>query len=241
MKKKRIIVAQDFAVGGIEKALINMLKVEGGSEYDTTVFTFTGGEMADQVPKGIKMVYGKRILGLISTPFSKVMESGKISDKLLRMFAMAYVRVFGSEKLYRRLFRKQCMNEKYDVAVSYFNDAPHTYFTQGTNLFVSDYVKADKKLAWIHSDPIDGGFDKEHCRNIYKKFDEIICVSEAVKKKFDVFLPEYSDRTRVIYNVFPADEILELANESVPFEKGPADIVTVGRIDNGTKRIDATL
>lgn len=105
-------------------------------------------------------------------------------------------------------------------------------------MFVSDFTDADKKVAWIHTDPELCGFDRNYCLNLYEKFDKIFCVSKAVKNKFCKLLPEYENKTEVFYNIFPKDEIIAKADEYVPFEKGCFDIVTVGRIDNDTKRID---
>ena len=82
------------------------------------------------------------------------------------------------------------------------------------------------------------GFDKEYCRCIYKPFDKIICVSDAVREKFAILLPEYKEKTETRHTVFDADEIKAQAAAYEPFEKSAFDIVTVARIDNASKRID---
>lgn len=130
------------------------------------------------------------------------------------------------------------MDKKYHTVVSYFNDVPNNYFNQGTNLYALDYVNAEERIAWIHTDPILSGFDQDYCRKIYKNFDKIICVSGAVKEKMDGFLPEYAQKTQVLYNTVPRREIMLLAGEyQAGYDKTKCNIVTVARIDNTSKRI----
>ena len=98
--------------------------------------------------------------------------------------------------------------------------------------------KLQTKLAWIHSDPIKANFDAEYCRNIYRKFDRIVCVSKAVQTNFHKMLQEYDDKTEVVYNYVPAEEVRGLAQAEHPYSEGKYHIVTVGRVDNSTKRMD---
>lgn len=238
--KKILFVARDFEVGGVQTSLLSLLKkISKCNEFEIDLFVFGKGELISHIPENVSVVYGGRCLELSATAFEKVKKSKKIRDIMLRLLLMFYVRIVGSERFYRNVLKKHIFKKKYDVAISYFNDIPGNYFNQGTNLFVSDYVNADEKLAWIHTDPIKSGFQKEHCEKIYKNFDGIMCVSKAVKEKFDSFLPAYSNKTKVFYNVFDEERICELGQEYVPFENNKKlNIVTVCRVDNASKRID---
>jgi hypothetical protein len=152
---------------------------------------------------------------------------------------MLYVRLTGSEKFYDKILKKHINTKEYDVAISYSNDVPGDYFNQGTNLYVADFINANEKIAWIHTDPIKMGFDKKHCEKVYRKYNRIVCVSLAVKKSFDSLLPMYSDKTEVFYNVFDKEQFLKQAGEYLPFDRADVfQIVTVCRIDNETKRVD---
>ncbi len=241
MKRKTILfVAQNLYIGGIQTALANLLKVlVEKDEYDIELFSFGKGPLAEKIPDSVLVTYGNRPLGLAATSFSEVIRSRKPTDIAIRVFMMLLVRVIGSEHFYNGLLKRHRITKHYDVAISFFNDSPAGYFNRGTNMFVSDYVTASEKAAWLHSDPIDGGFDKEYCRKIYKHFDRIICVSKAVKDKFDLMLPEYDGRTEVVYNVFDSAEIRKRALDFDPIDsKDMYNIVTVCRIDNVSKRVD---
>lgn len=241
MRRRILFVAQNMDVGGIQTSLVNLLKdidLHHPEEYEVSLFSFGSGALLKNIPNSVSVKLGNRFLRVSAEPFFSVLKRKDPADLLLRILLMLYVRLWGSERFYRKQFRKSVLSAKYDIAISYFNDVPHTYFNQGTNLFVSEFVQAREKVAWIHSDPIKANFDAEYCRKIYRNFDRVVCVSRAVEKNFQKLLPEYTNKTEVIHNVFPVEELQLLAQENAPYPKGEFHIVTVGRVDNSTKRMD---
>lgn len=241
MKKQILIVVQKLTVGGITSSLVNFIDFLNEKYPDTLeidLFTFSSLNCAENIPKNISITHGNKLLELSATSFFDVLRSKNIVNIFMRIILMLYVRIAGSEKFYGKILKKHTNSKKYDVAISYSNDVPGDYFNQGTNRYVAEFVEADEKLAWIHTDPIKMGFDKKHCENIYRKYNRIICVSGAVKESFDSLLPIYSDKTEVFYNVFNEKQILNKANEYIPFDSAELfNIVTVCRIDDETKRV----
>ncbi|MGM0777905.1 MAG: glycosyltransferase [Bacillota bacterium] len=236
---KLLFVAQNLQMGGIQKALINTIKeLNSKKEYEIDIFSFGKGNLMEDVPDNVNIYTGNLLLELVSTPFSEVKKRKKFSHLILRIFCMIIVRIIGSKKLYRLLFKNQQKLNEYDVAISYFNDVANGHFNKGTNLFVDEFARANMKFAWIHTDPIKAKFDYQTCLETYQNFDRLLCVSKAVKEKFDKFLPEYKHKTSVVYNFFPINDIQRMSKEYIPFQKGRIDIVSVGRIDNSTKRFD---
>lgn len=234
--KKVLFVAQNLQIGGVQKALVNHLKTLSATD-EAVLFTFGEGPLMKEIPAFVRVIRGLRLLRLVATPMQAVLESKKLIDIFLRLLLTLLVRVTGSDRLYRWLLKGYCA-ETFDTAISYFNDVPNNYFNQGTNLFVSDFVQAEEKLAWIHTDPIKAKFDRERCLETYRKFDRIVCVSRAVQSKFQQLLPEYAEKTEVIYNFIPVEELQTLAQEKHSYSIGKFHIVTVGRVDNASKRID---
>ena len=236
-----LFVAQNLQIGGIQTALINTLKeIDKSKKFDTVdLFLFGDGELISDIPENINIIRGGRLLRLVATPFSKVIESRNILNIILRTLLMLIVRIIGSDRLYTTLFKFQKKLNRYDISISYFNDVPNNYFNRGTNKFVIEEVQANKKLAWIHTDPIIANFNKEYCKKIYKDFDKIVCVSNACRNKFNEFIPEYKDKTYVVYNVFPIDDINKKAEEyKIINDSNLINIVTVSRVENNYKRID---
>ena len=236
-KKKLLFVGQNLCVGGVQTAFINHLKkLSKDPQNDITVYLFSKGKLLDQLPQNIKIIYGGKLLQLISLPFGEVKESKNIFKTAIRAGSGLVARVIGSERFYRMCFKK--LPGKYDIAASYFTDGLNGAFNRGTNLFVAEYVNADEKWTWVHNDPILANFNPDYCRKLYRAFGKIVCVSDAVREKFNQFLPEYQDKTVTFHNVFDEDTIDRLSKEFVPFEKSNFDIVTVAREDNIQKRID---
>lgn len=241
MRQRILFVAQNMDVGGIQTSLVNLLKfvdANQADEYDISLFTFGKGVLLNKIPDSVSVVMGNRSLQLSAEPFFSVLKRKAPVDILLRMLLMLDARLRGSEQFYRKQFQKHILSAEYDIAISYFNDVPHNYFNQGTNLFVSEYVQSRKKVAWIHSDPIRADFDAEYCREIYRNFDHIVCVSRAVEENFHRLVPEYAHKTTVIHNFIPAHEVRELAQAVSPYSAETFHVVTVGRVDNASKRMD---
>lgn len=239
-KKRLLFVGQNLCVGGVQTAFINHLKkMAKDPQYDITVYLFAKGKLFDQLPQNINIIEGNTMLQLISLPFDDVKKSKNIAKIILRAGAVVLAQLIGAERVYRMCFKK--LPSRYDMAASYFTDGLNGTFNRGTNLFVTEYVDADEKLTWIHTDPILADFDREYCRKLYKPFDKIVCVSNAVREKFNLFLPEYTDKTVTFHNVFDEQKTENLSREFIPFEKSDFDIVTVAREDNRSKRIDGII
>ncbi|MET4559099.1 glycosyltransferase involved in cell wall biosynthesis [Lysinibacillus parviboronicapiens] len=239
---KILFVAQNFQMGGIQKALINTLKeVSLYKHYEIDVFTFAEGVLMKDIPPNVNVYTGNLLLQLIATPFAEVKKRKNVWHIMLRIFCMIVVRLIGSNNLYAILLKTHSNNRLYDIAISYFNDVPHSYFNQGTNLFVDKFVKANRKFAWIHTDPLKANFNYDVCVITYKNYDRLFCVSEACKQNLMHFLPQYKNKIQVIYNFFPIEEIKELAWQYTAFEKGTMDLLSIGRIENATKRFELIL
>ena len=237
MAEKILFVAQNMMVGGIQTSLINLLKKIEKS-YEIDLFVFGEGDLLANIPESVHVIKGKTLLRLAATPFKDVLKKKFLPDIFLRCAIMVYVRLIGSDAFYGKLFKKQLLSDKYDCAVSYFNDVPGAYFNRGTNLFVKNFVNADKKVAWIHNDPVKMGFDGDDCEALYADFDDIYCVSGAVKANFDLLCPALREKTRICYNFFDEERISKRADEFMPYDKDYFNLVTVARIDNVQKRID---
>ena len=239
--KKILFVAQNLQIGGVQRALVNLLDTLS-AEDDVYLFVFGDGPLRSEIPSQIKIIYGKRLLRLVATPFQTVVKSKKIFDIFLRVVLMLLVRLIGSERLYAWLLRGHRLHDEFDFAISYFTDVPNNYFNQGTTKYVSDCVRAKEKIAWIHTDPILSNFDRDMCLFKFRNMDRIVCVSEAVRKKTEQLLPEYANKMVVFHNCFNPDRICELAKAyTTPYSDDVFNIVTVGRIDDCSKRINGIL
>ncbi|MBU3110761.1 glycosyltransferase [Clostridium lacusfryxellense] len=223
--------------------MINTLKELTKSRKDLAIdlFLFSHeGELMSQIPQKVKVIKGNYCLNLIGNSFTNVVNTKNIVKIFVRIFMMILVRFIGSERFYDLIFLMGKKFDRYDIAISYFNDvSPNLYFNRGCNQFVANFIDANQKIAWIHTDPDNAKLNKEVCLKTYFKFDHIVVVSKACKSKLDKIVPEFKDKISVVYNLFPIKEILKKSRVyGVGYSKGKINIVTVARIDNSTKRID---
>lgn len=237
---KILFVAQNFEMGGVQRALANMLsEISQIPGYSITVFSFGKGPLLSFMPGNIKVVSGRKLLRLVATPMSQVLKSKNFIDILLRVVLTVCVRLIGSEKFYRILLDRQPKLGAFDVAVSYFNDVPDNYFNQGTNQYVDRYMEAERKFAWFHTDPIAGRYCAKKCSEAYRNFDRVVCVSKGIKDKMEALAPSLKNKTTVVYNFYPVTQIINEARSFMPYSNsGCIRLITVGRIDNVCKNFD---
>lgn len=240
---KILIVAQNFQLGGITTALLNMLQaLTEKKEHDIELFVFGDGPYFAEIPEEVTVHKGKGLLRLAATPLQKVIESKNPIDISKRLFAMFYVRLVGSDRFYSRQFQKVQLSNGYDVAISYFDDMTSSYFNQGTRLFVSQLKTCERKIAWSHTDPVKSGFDMEHYKRMSSDFDGFVFVSRAMKDKWIEFMGLNENNLHVVHNFMQPEKIKEKGNSYVAFQTEDLfHIVTVARIDNLSKRIDRIL
>jgi len=239
--KTILFVVQNLNVGGVQKAFVNTANYLSNKGYDIRVFAFNDGILRNELNTSIKVRYGGKLLRLMLTSINDVKQSHNIIDLILRYGMILFAKIFGVKKLYYWLFNSGKDENTYDISVSYFNDVTTGFSNRGTNWYVADFVSSNKKIAWIHTDPEKANFDRNQCLELYSKFSSIVCVSEAVKNKMIKLLPEYKEKMCVIYNYFPEDIIRKKAMETLSvdeFNPKQFNIVTVGRVENTSKRMD---
>lgn len=84
---KILFVAQNFQMGGIQKALINTLKeVSLYKHYEIEVFTFAEGVLMKDIPPNVNVYTGNLLLQLIATPFAEVKKRKNVWHIMLRIF-----------------------------------------------------------------------------------------------------------------------------------------------------------
>lgn len=124
----------------------------------------------------------------------------------------------------------------YDTAIGFSEGWP--------NCYVSKYVKAKKKLAWIHPDYKSSGLDPGLDFDILSRFDNIVLVSDACKKSFDKVFESFKEKSVVIENIVCKDLIKKLSERDVSdfdLDSDFTNIITAARLRNSDKGIDRAI
>ncbi|MGL5087625.1 MAG: glycosyltransferase, partial [Clostridium sp.] len=114
--------------------------------------------------------------------------------------------------------------KEYDTAIAYSQGFP-TYF-------VSEKVKARKKLAWINCDYVSTKYDKDIDNKFYNNIDNIIAVSQFAYESISKMKYGYSEKLIKILDVVDPILINKLAlnEENMELDESEFNIVTVGRL-----------
>lgn len=227
--KKIIIINNNLKIGGIQKALINLLN-EVSCSYDITLLLFRKvGQYLRDIPQNVKVLEVNSDFQYLAISQS---ECVRFKDKIKRAFYVIYTRFFGFSKTIKLLNKKQkIINDYYDVAISFQHCAAQNVFYGGTAEFVLNFINADKKICFIHCDYQNSGTSYPYNDKLYKQFDRIACVSESVKNKFLKVIPEIENKTVVVRNCNNVTQIKAYAEENTYiYDKNYINILTISRL-----------
>lgn len=147
-----------------------------------------------------------------------------------------YYKILANPMLFNKLIK-----EKYDCIVACNHNAPSYFasYIQGTPKVV--WVRGDlKELEYKDLNPISVEYTqlkKEHemQENVFKVFDNIVVISENVKKNLkDIF--GITENVSKISNSVDKEKILQLSNEEIKLSNRPTFTI-MGRLDNNKNQI----
>ena len=214
-------------IGGVQKALVNLLK-EIASEYEVTLLLFyKGGELLRDVPENVRIITACRVLcGWGATRE----DAGGLRLQLSRAFSAAITRVAGRKWICRILFPFQKKLRGYDVAISYLHSGNDHVFYGGCNEFVLRCTEAEKKISFLHCD-----YEKMHAgsrynASIYQKFDAIAACSAGCKDAFSAVFPELKQKVQVVRNCHDYERLRhDAAQAPAALSKTSVNVVTLSR------------
>lgn len=226
---QRIIVLNyHMACAGTEKAMIAFLNAIDYSKYKVTLYLmYKNGELYKDIPLNveIKTIAFKHERYRFYVSFKDYYGGIKKLYYKVRRKIFKFLFSKDTQDIYEYICRSKVVNEpQCDILCDFCG---YGYFQ---TVFGAERIKAKKKLMWLHDEK------QEWLKRVEKwipEYDNIICVSNSVKQKFDSTYPQYADRSRVIYNVIDVDDIRRKI-ESCKLDEtemiGTCKLLTVGRI-----------
>lgn len=230
--KKLLFVIDSLGCGGAEKSLISLLNNLDYFNYQVDLLLVSrGGEFESYLPQQVNIIQ--------SPQYFSFLKGKEVSFK--RKLIYSFVRLKTSLKLrLYRLFKKNIHSEqiiyssvqkcldlipkKYDVAIAYSQGFP-TYF-------VSEKVKASKKMAWINCDYINTLYDKDFDYRFYKNIDKMIVVSDYIYDSVSKMKYNYQNKLKIIRDIVDPNMINSMSvSIDVPeMKEEEFNILTVGRL-----------
>lgn len=211
MKRKILFLIESFAGGGVEKVFIDLINNMDISKYDITVMSIWDyGVRKKDLRKDVK--------------YKSIFPNIKGISKLFHNFV---------EKSDGKLLYKLGIREKYDIEIAFVEGRATKIIGASTN-------PNSKKIAWVHIDLAQGHWTSKVFREstelektYYKKFNDIVFVSNSAKEGFIKLFGEDFDNLKVKYNPIIADDVIEKSQEVVNDIEKPKDkklLVTSGRL-----------
>lgn len=231
--KKILIVSNNMNVGGIQKSLLELLKVLAKEKKcDVSLFLCNVcGEYLQRVPSNIKIL-GENKYALLSE--LSLDECKKKCRKLyfFRFCFSLWSKLFSKEIPAKILCRLIGKLGDYDMVISYSQPIEDKAFCGLTNEIALYCVKAKKKATFVHCDFGEYGGNTKRNRKLYEKFDVIAAVSDSVGRRFCEIAPKLSRKVKTVRNCCDYDEIVAMAKEE-PLLYNQTTVVTVARLSAG--------
>jgi len=242
MKKLLVSVTYLKDIGGISTAAINLIN-EIHNLYDITLCIPADYVSTKYiVPDNVKIVRGSSYIHDVLVDRQYLSQQNilrKCIRNIRRVFNHYIIKEKGIERALNRLF----VPDEYDVAIA-FGDFMFSY--KDCRCFdyevVLNNVKARRKIAWIHNDPLRLGWTREKALERFLGFDAVVNVSKDCKRVFDELVPEFKGKSFVVYNMYDTEQIrLKSGFESPYAYNGKYHFLTVCRLDEGQKRVSRIL
>lgn len=207
MKKRLLFVIDSLTCGGAEKSLVTLLNSMDYSRFDIDLMMFRrGGAFENLVPDSVHIIaaphYFEQLQQNEKCRWKDIYYRVKISF-LLRMNQL-FKEKYHSEQIVYRSLKPYLDNssDEYDCAIAYSQGMP-TYY-------ISNHVKAKKKLAWINCNYVATKYNKHYDAFCYQSMKYIIVVSHFIKETLKEY-PFYK-KVRVVNDIVSPQIIEQLSD-----------------------------
>ncbi|WP_429137510.1 glycosyltransferase [Aeromonas veronii] len=219
MKKKVLFIMETLGGGGAEKVLIETLKRLDFSKYAITLLLLRReGVYLSQVPKNVKVEF------LLPTEPSGLFQRRIFFSIKKRWWNF----VLNSKWLANIVF-----NERYDVGIAFLEG--------NSSLLLSHLNSVVRKIAWVHIDLLCHQIlSRKVERTVYKKMDNIVCVSKGAQNALLKLYPEVKSYSQVVYNPVDIEGIMRKSHEPITSDE-QIKVIAIGRLCNAQKGFDILL
>ena len=236
MKKKIFIFSHAMEIGGAERALLGLLTSFDYSKYEVDLFLLQhSGELMPLIPSKVNLLPEIKEYSGIMKPMLTALKQGNIKVVLGRLNGKIHAQKYNKKNglahsdvgvEYSHKYTVKCLpnitDKEYDVAISFLT--PH--------YIVRDKVKADKKIAWIHTDYSTIEVDVQSELQMWSRFDNVVSISDDVTAAFLKKFPELKSKIVLIENILSKTFIEEQSNAFDVSNEMPADsikLLPIGR------------
>lgn len=210
MKKKIIFITKALWIGGIETALVNLLKQFDYDRYDVTLLVLKAElDMLPQINPRCRVIILDRDSTVTATKsyrhsrLSHLTEEPESPSRLHQMMMWSVPVIRWVENwLYIRYVRDLMQTEAFDTAIIY-SDVVGEIGVRS--------VRAKQYFLYYHHGAMRRVY---HDEAAYRACRKIIVVSEALAEKLRAFRPEYADKITAVNNLLDIDGVISKSREA---------------------------
>lgn len=234
--KKVLFVLPHMLCGGVEKALLSLINEMPKKEVEITILMVKAeGEFIKLIPPHVtsgevplpEYCREELMFGGIKASARHYLQKGqivkfiKLIQNILRKDPLATLMCDFSEL--------KNIEGVYDTAICFHMHMPFIV------RYVAEKVDSKKKIAWIHNDFENSGYNIKPLENYLNYYQHFFAVSEQLRDEFGSIFPEYKKITSVAHNIISEQYIQTCADEYMPEEFDPnytgIKILSIGRLD----------
>lgn len=228
--KKVLFVINHMDIGGIQKALIELIR-QISSRYDISLMVIKpDGVLMNELPANVKVI---RASDMLIASEQSMAECKNGTAKIIKAVFSVWSRLFSRRipaYITARFFQRNIGD--YDAAISFTQPVAGRLYFNLSNEVVLYSCTARKKITFVHCDFLAYGGNDACNRSMYKKFDRIAAVSDSVGAKFIKAIPEVRSKMVTVYNCHDAARIQCLAEENSMTYQEKYSVVTVARLSS---------
>lgn len=228
MKQKLIFLTEALWVGGIETALLHLLRALDGTRYDITVLTLrTENTLAHLLPEHCRLrTVSREHPGYRFLRLYQLTEPAVHPSWLHRAFSWLVPGLKWLEHdLFAGFLRRELAGERFDWAIVYSDAAA----------FAVKAVQAERYLLFYHHGAMRRAYRDAAA---WKTCEKVIAVSRHQAAALAAFRPRYAEKITAISNLVDGAAVHQAASAfSAGFDPAQCNIVTCARL-HGDKGID---
>lgn len=225
MKKNILFVVDERRMGGVSVLFEDIMNLLDITPYNIDLLILhNNGDSLQNLPSSINVIYGTPYFEAIDYTIKEVIKDKNIG-LLLKKIRVVFDMKTGLIKNSIIKERKKILKKKYDIEIA---------FKDGFTALFTIFGNSKKKIHWIHYEYQKANPNQKYnelFKKILPQFDQIVAVSDKVKKDFnDIY--NLGDKVIVIYNIVDQDKINIKTNEKsdIILDKSDLNIVSVGRL-----------
>jgi len=228
--KRILFVIGQLRVGGVSKALIELLRcIEG--EYDISLLCFDhNGAFFSDIPQSVHILPENNLLTMTERS-AKDMEAVGRKYAVLRSFFSLATKLMG-KKYVAKFLRKRVgkIPGQYDMAIAYAHPMPNHMFCNLGAEVVLDCADAANKAVFIHCDFAVYGGNCRYNRKLLAKFDKVVGVSKSVGQRVKDCVPEVASKVYTVQNCHDFERIREMSNIDPVIYTTGVSFITAARL-----------